>query len=135
LQRIVWIVGIYLASEATPGELWLDSDLLDAGVFSWAVIQHEYAHQVDYFLFDDGVRRRLTRLLKAGDWCYEESGLSHPAHGCERFASTLAWAYWQEPENALRPRGRTDEAGAIAPAAFRKTMTELLAQLSDSRSD
>jgi hypothetical protein len=27
-------------SRATAGEIWLDADLLDAGTFSWGVIQH-----------------------------------------------------------------------------------------------
>jgi hypothetical protein len=116
-----------LDSEATPGALWLDGDLLDAGSFSWALVQHEYAHQIDFSLFDDGIRRRLTRLLRAGDWSYERPGLPHAAHGCERFASMVAWAYWPSPENALRPHDRSDEAGAVAPAVFRRTLAELLA--------
>jgi hypothetical protein len=35
-------------SEALPGHIWLDADLLDSGQYSWGTIQHEYAHQVDF---------------------------------------------------------------------------------------
>ena len=31
-----------------PGQIWLDASLLDSGRFSWGVVQHEYAHQVDF---------------------------------------------------------------------------------------
>jgi hypothetical protein len=34
-----------LDSQAVPGTMWLDADLLDTGIFSWGVVQHEYAHQ------------------------------------------------------------------------------------------
>src|SRR6266849_1334883 len=34
-------------SEATTGDIWLDANLLNAGRFSWGIVQHEYAHQVD----------------------------------------------------------------------------------------
>jgi hypothetical protein len=114
-------------TRSVRGHVWLDADLLDAGTFSWGLVQHEYAHQVDFFLFDDVVRQRLTRLLRAGDWCYEQAGLPHEAHGCERFASTLAWAYWPVRDNALRPQGRNDESAALPPAAFRRLLAELLA--------
>src|SRR5947209_12150981 len=40
-------------SEAVKGEIWLDADLLNAGTFAWGVVQHEYAHHVDFFLLDD----------------------------------------------------------------------------------
>src|SRR5919201_4343977 len=56
-------------SYATPGEIWLDADLLDAGTFAMGVVQHEYAHQVDFFLFDDFVHAQLLTELGAADWC------------------------------------------------------------------
>jgi hypothetical protein len=43
-------------SDATQGSIWLDADLVDAGQFAWGTIQHEYAHQVDFFLLDDAKR-------------------------------------------------------------------------------
>ncbi|MGH3105269.1 MAG: hypothetical protein ACRDN6_14355, partial [Gaiellaceae bacterium] len=43
-------------SSSTPGHIWLDADLLGAGVFAWATVQDEYAHQVDFYLFDDDTR-------------------------------------------------------------------------------
>jgi hypothetical protein len=114
-------------SEATPGEIWIDADLLDAGKFSWGLVQHEYAHQVDYFVLTLADRALLASVLGASDWCYGRLGLPHGDYGCERFASTLAWAYWPSPKNALRPTGPGAEAGAMAPAAFRALLGRLIA--------
>src|SRR4051812_46196434 len=44
------------ATYATRGEIWFESRLLDSGIFAWGPIQHEYAHQVDFFLLDDAKR-------------------------------------------------------------------------------
>ena len=114
------------ASHARPGHIYLDADVLTAGRFAWAVVQDEYAHQVDYFLFDDAIRVRLTRLLGARDWCYRERGLAHSEYGCERFASTLVWSYWPSRHNAYRPRRADDEAAALSPARFRALLAELI---------
>src|SRR6266542_1693776 len=46
-----------VSAYSTPGEIWLDPGLLRAGVFSWAVVQDEYAHQVDFFLLRSEERR------------------------------------------------------------------------------
>jgi len=113
-------------SHARPGRIWLDADLLDSGRFAWAVVQDEYAHQVDFFLLDAEKRARLTRELGARAWCYEVPGLRHSEYGCERFASTLVWAYWQSPENAYRPRAAGDESAAMAPDRFRRLLAELV---------
>ena len=47
-------------------------------------------------------------------------------YGCERFASTLAWAYWQDPENCIRPSETDGISGGMAPAAFRALLTSTL---------
>jgi hypothetical protein len=114
------------SSYATPGHVWLAAGLLDAGRFAWAVVQDEYAHQVDYFLLDDAARQRLTGALGARDWCYGVQGLAHHEYGCERFTSTLVWTYWQSKDNAYRPRSSSDESAAMAPAAFRTLLAELI---------
>lgn len=113
-------------SYATPGEIWLDADLVDSGRFAWGTIQHEFAHQVDFFLLDDAKRAVLGSALHTTDWCYGVQGLEHAQYGCERFASLVSWAYWQTPENALRPTSAADEAGPMAPAAFRALLAELI---------
>lgn len=113
-------------SYATPGNIFLDADLVDSGRFAWATIQHEYAHQVDFFLLDDAKRATLNAALHTSDWCYGVQGLEHAQYGCERFASLIAWAYWQAPSNALRPVSTRDEAGAMAPAAFRTLLAQLI---------
>jgi hypothetical protein len=127
--QITITIGATQTSEAYPGEIRLSGSLLSSGRFSWGVVQHEYAHQVDFFLLSDTTRTALTSLLGARDWCFEgtEAGrLRHDEHGCERFASTLAWSYWPVPENCMRPTAASDESAAMAPAAFRALMAGLL---------
>jgi hypothetical protein len=123
-------VTIHLRKGVQPssskGEIWLDTDLLATGRFAWAVVQDEYAHQVDHYLFDVATRGRLNRLLGGHDWCYGVEGLAHSAYGCERFASTLVWAYWPSRDNAYRPASARDESAAMAPSAFRSLMRSLL---------
>ncbi|MDX6512790.1 MAG: hypothetical protein QOE36_2294 [Gaiellaceae bacterium] len=114
------------SSDAVPGQIFLDSALLATGSFSWGVVQHEYAHQVDFMLFDEAVRQKLQTALGGTDWCYEVPGLAHDQHACERFASTLAWAYWQSPLNSMKPAEIGLESGALTPAAFRALVASLL---------
>ena len=115
-------------SDATPGELWLDSALLDSGVFSWGIVQHEYAHEVDFFLLDDAKRAALAPELGGQSW-WQGAGtpLAHGQLTCERFASTLAWAYWPSARNSMKAQSRNDESSAMAPAAFRALMAQVLA--------
>jgi hypothetical protein len=118
-----------LDSHSTPGEVWLDRDVLNAGVFSWAVVQDEYAHQLDFALFDDAVRARLTVLLGGRAWCSAVTpGLKHSDYACERFASTLVWAYWPSALNAYRPETAKDEAAALPAPRFRRLVESLVAE-------
>jgi hypothetical protein len=119
-------IGPYGDSYSTYGQIYLDASLLDSGRFAWGVVQHEMGHQVDFFLFDAAKRAQLLRLLGGKDWCYSISGLKHSDYGCERFASELAWAYWQSPDNSMKPTGPNDEAGAIPAAQFRAVLTQLI---------
>ena len=125
--RITIHVGAYGTSHATRGHIYLDADLLSSGRFAWAIIQDEYAHQVDFFLFDDAIRAQLGTALGGRDWCYGVSGLRHDQYGCERFASTLVWSFWQSRDNSYRPTSRNDESAAMAPAKFRALITQILA--------
>ena len=124
--RITIHVGAYGTSRALPGHIYLDRDLLSAGRFAWATVQDEYAHQVDFFLFSHATRLQLTSTLGAKDWCYGVAGLAHHEYGCERFASTLVWAYWPSKANAYRPESARDESAALAPAKFRSLMAALI---------
>jgi hypothetical protein len=54
------------------------------------------------------------------------SGLAHRRYGCERFASTLAWAYWPDRRNAQRPTSARDESAAMKPARFRAVVSRLI---------
>ncbi|HSP73576.1 MAG TPA: hypothetical protein VLN26_14465 [Gaiellaceae bacterium] len=114
------------SSSASPGEIWLDADLLDAGEFAWGVVQHEYAHQVDFLVLDQSQRLQLYAELGGGSWCDYSLGLPHGDYGCERFASTLAWAYWPAAANSMRPASGTDESSAVEPAAFRALVATVL---------
>jgi hypothetical protein len=113
-------------SYSTRGEIWLDSKLLNAGRFSWAMVQDEYSHQIDFFLFNDGIRTKLNGLLGGQDWCYGVGGLLHSQYGCERFSSMLVWSYWQSGQNAYKPQSKTSESAAMSPAKFRALMTQLI---------
>ncbi len=115
-----------LTSCGVPGEIFLDADLLDAGRFSWGVVQHEYAHQVDFFVLDDAMRERLGATLGGSSWWQTPAGLPHGELTSERFASTLAWAYWPSPANSMRPASPREEAAAATPAAFRSLLGRLL---------
>jgi hypothetical protein len=116
-------------SRSLPHEIWLDADLLDAGEFAWGVVQHEYAHQIDYLLLDDAERDLLLHELGGRDWCYGVPGLAHDQYGCERFASTLAWSFWPSRENSMRPTHRGDESAAMAPAQFRALVSKLTSRM------
>jgi hypothetical protein len=125
-QTIAIHIGTFGDSYSTYGQIFLDASLLDSGRFAWGVVQHEMGHQVDFFLFDDAKRAQMLQLLGGKDWCYSISGLKHSDYGCERFASELAWAYWQSPDNSMKPTSSTDEAGSIPVAQFRAVLTQLI---------
>jgi hypothetical protein len=129
-KQITIHIGANTQSEAAPGEIWLNAGLLDAGEFSWGVVQHEYAHEVDFLLFDDAIRARLDPLLGGTVWFYTVPGLAHSAYGCERFASTLAWSYWPTPANAMQPTSSSDESAAMPPAQFRALVASVLGDAS-----
>lgn len=119
-------IGAFGDSYSTYGHVYLDTSLLDSGRFAWGVVQHEMAHQVDFFLFDDAKRSQLLTVLGGADWCYSIAGLKHSQYGCERFASELAWAYWPSPDNSMKPTGPNDEAAGLPVAQFRAVLTQLI---------
>jgi hypothetical protein len=109
---------------ATPGQIWLDRALLAHGRSSWGVIQHEYAHEVDFFLLDAQARARLNRVLGGKTW-WPNGRWRHNQYGAERFASTLAWSFWPSPHNSLIRYARA-EATAMPAAAFRRLLSHML---------
>jgi hypothetical protein len=124
-QRVVVHIGRGVDSGATPGNVWLDANLLDAGRMSWGVVQHELAHQVDFLLLRDSQRAELAQLLHASVWAPDGALLTHASYGQERFASTLAWAFWQSPDNVMAPSANP-ESGAVAPAVFKAAIARTL---------
>jgi hypothetical protein len=120
-------IGTLAADAAVPGEIFLDARLLDSGPFAWGIVQHEYAHQVGFWLLDDAARARVTTALGASTWCYGgDPVLGHDRYGCERFASTLAWAYWQSPSNCMKPAALGAESNGMTPAGFRALLVSIL---------
>lgn len=119
-------IGTYGSSYSEAGDVYLDGSLLDSGRFSWGVVQHEFAHQVDFFLLNDTGRTALNTLLGGKDWCYSVAGLKHSDHGCERFASELAWAYWQSPDNCMAPASTQGESGVVPLAQFRTLLAQVI---------
>jgi hypothetical protein len=127
LPRTITVhIGSFGDSYSTPGDVYVDAKLLDSGKFAWGVVQHEFGHQVDFFLLDDTKRALLQQALGAKDWCYGVPGLAHSDYGCERFASELSWAYWQSPDNSMQPADCGGESGAMPAASFRALLAELI---------
>jgi hypothetical protein len=120
---VVIHIGRGLASSASPKQIWLDADLLDAGSYSWGVVQHEYAHQVDFALLTPEMRVELHTLLGGTAWCGAEG---HASLDCERFADLVAWAYWQSADNVMKPQSTADEGGQVTPAVFRAALAAIL---------
>jgi hypothetical protein len=117
--RVVIHIGAHLAASAAPGEIWLDSTLLDSGRFSWGVVQHEYAHVVDFALLSDAARTQLAARLGGSTWWGAAS--DHSQLASERFADELAWSYWQSPDNVMKP-----QTTSVSPPAFRALLSSLL---------
>jgi hypothetical protein len=122
---VVIHIGRGLASSASPKQIWLDANLLDAGTFSWGVVQHEYAHQVDFALLTPDTRAELHTLLGGSAWC-GGGGEGHANLDCERFADLVAWSYWTSADNVMKPQSGTDEGGQVTPAAFRAALAAIL---------
>jgi hypothetical protein len=111
---------------ATSGRVALDPQVLDMGTFSWAIVQHEFAHQIDFYLLNNPERAQLAQAIGGVEWFPSDGALPHAAYTCERFASLVSWAYWPSAENSLRPSSPADEAGGMAPAAFRALLSGML---------
>jgi hypothetical protein len=121
--RITIHIAPVPTSFAVPGAIWLDTALLNAGALAWGVVQHEYAHQIDFFLLRDGSRSLLQRELDATAWC-PDVPVGRDSLGCERFASAVAWAYWPSPDNVMR----TSVPHALSAARFRSVLNGVLSQ-------
>jgi hypothetical protein len=123
------VVAVHIArgvdSGAAPGEIWLDADLLDAGRYAWGVVQHEYAHQVDFLALTQEMRALLLPSLGGASW-WGDGTTGHGDLTSERFADEIAWSYWTSADNCLRPANAADEGGQVAPRAFRALLASIL---------
>jgi hypothetical protein len=122
--QVVVHIGKGISSHAVAGDIWLDGSLLDSGRFSWGVVQHEYAHEVDFGLLTDPMRMQLDPLLQGSSWWGSLD--QHSELGCERFADELAWAYWQSPDNVMKPSSPAGAGSRLSPGAFRAALASLL---------
>jgi hypothetical protein len=114
-----------ITSQAAPRHVWLDAGLLDSGAFSWGVIQHEFAHQIDYLVLKDADRAALQAVLGGKAWCSGPEGFEHDQNACERFATSVAWAYWPSPANVFDPARNHDESW-LRPVSLRGALASLL---------
>ena len=126
VQVTIHIVRNIPVSYSTQGQIWLDADLLDSGSFSWGVVQMEYGQQVQYTMLSPDAESRLTGMLGAQQWCYDNPSLPRGANACERFAATLAWSYWPSADNSMRPSGQSDWSASMGPKAFRIALSALI---------
>ena len=89
---------------ARPGVIVLDETLLESTpygrAYTWGIVQHEYAHQVWCFTLGDAQRRFLQEKLGGADLCYEQPGLPHDAHACERFAKHARLGVLAKPKES-----------------------------------
>jgi len=108
-------------SYATPGEIWLDTDLLAAGRMAWGVVQHEYAHQVDFFVLTPSSRALLEKQLGGTTWS-SNAAVRRNQLGCELFASAVAWSYWPVRDNIMRFAAPRD----LSALRFRGVVQRLL---------
>ena len=122
----IHIVHNIPVSYSTRGQIWLDADLLDSGSFSWGVVQMEYSQQVQYTMLSADARSRLTGMLGAQQWCYDNPSLPSGANACERFAATLAWSYWPSAGNSMRPSSPSDWSASMGPKAFRIALSAMI---------
>lgn len=120
---VVVHIGRGVPSHAAPDQIWLDADLLDAGRFAWGVVQHEYAHEVDFAVLTPAMRTQLHALLNGTAWSGAEG---HSSLDSERFADLVSWAYWPSLDNVLRPQNAQDEGGQVTPAVFRAALAALI---------
>ena len=120
---------------ARPGLIVLDEDVLVRSPFgaryAWGIVQHEYAHQLDFLLFGHRERWAIRRVLGGKDWCYERRGVAHDDHGCERFATMVAWSHWRSPDNLQGPGWASRPP--VRPAAFRRLVNGLVARAAARR--
>jgi len=114
--HVVVHIASNIVSSAAPNEIWLDARLLDAGRFSWGVVQHEYAHVVDFGVLTDAMRAQLAPLLGGTSWW--GAAADHDRLDSERFADLLAYAYWPSEANIAGP---ARDAGS-----FRSALSSLL---------
>jgi hypothetical protein len=115
-----------VSTEAAPGQIWIDANLLDAGRFAWGVVQHEYAHEVDFLVLTPRMRARLSAELGGLSW-WANGSAPHGALSSERFADEVAWSYWTTGDNCMEPLDANDEGGQLPPRAFRTLLGAVLA--------
>jgi hypothetical protein len=128
-RQVTIVIADCGCAGAEPGRIFLDESTLVSSPFgrryAWGIVQHEYAHQVDFLLFSQAERRALRKQLGGADWCHERQGVGHDDHGCERFATALTWAYWRSPDNVQRPHW-AGKKPAVAP--FKRLVNRLVRQ-------
>ena len=121
-STITFTISPVGTSYSTYGHVFIDPKLLDAGRFSWGVVQHEMAHQVDFFLLDDTKRTLLEQRLGGQDWCYSIPGprpfrVRLRALRIRARVGVFAIDGQLDAPGRLNGRGRGDAGGSVPHAA------------------
>jgi hypothetical protein len=105
-------------TESLPGDIWVGADWFKLTPTTWGFIQHEYAHQLDFFVLTAAQRAEAATLLGASRWDFDGE-LAHEDYGAERFASLLAYTFWPERTSAESPELDADTRAALANTTIR----------------
>lgn len=105
------------AGYSIPGDVWLSSYWLDFGQAGWGFVQHEFGHELDYYVLTDAQRAELMKLFGASTWC--DHSQPYTERACEWFASELSWAFWPTQTNLQDPGTTNGLSGHVDPAKLR----------------
>lgn len=115
------------AGYSTPGDVWLSTYWLEFGQLGWGIVQHEFAHEIDYYVLTDAQRADLLKHLDPSgsttSWC--DHAALYEARPCEWFASELAYAFWPSDANIQAPNYTGNLSGHMTPTAFRAELDSL----------
>lgn len=115
------------AGYSIPGEVWISSRWLDFGAAGWGFVQHEFGHEIDYYVLTDAQRAALLSHLdptgSTTSWC--DHSVAYDARPCEWFASELSWAFWPVGANLQDPTTTKGLSGHLPPDQFRAAVESL----------
>jgi hypothetical protein len=109
-------IGRNLDSHATPGNVWLDSR------FRTLLMGRRPARvrpPGGLPLADPGEPARAPAAARCEGLVLGHLRVRALGLRLRALRFHLAWAYWQNADNCMKPASKSDEAGGMTPAAFR----------------